>query len=100
IEIVDIGKMPDGRVYMCMEFLEGQPLSELIKQPTDPARALDILIQCCHGLAAAHQQQIVHRDMKPENIFVTHKNGQDVPKLLDFGIAKVSGSDGQNNLTR
>jgi eukaryotic-like serine/threonine-protein kinase len=100
IEIVDIGELGDGRVYMCMEFLEGKPLSELIKTPIDVARALNILIQTCHGLAAAHRQQIIHRDMKPENIFVTFRDGSDVPKILDFGIAKVSGNDGQNNLTR
>ncbi|MGE0872417.1 MAG: serine/threonine protein kinase [Kofleriaceae bacterium] len=101
IAIDDFGELPDGRLYMCMELLEGAPLNELITQPQSLDRLLNILIQTGHGLAAAHAKNIVHRDMKPENIFVTvGPNREDVPKLLDFGIAKVSGNDGQNNLTR
>ncbi|RMH43061.1 MAG: serine/threonine protein kinase [Deltaproteobacteria bacterium] len=100
IDISDVGSLPDGRVYMCMELLDGQPMSDLIRRPLDPARILHILIQTCDGLAAAHRHGIVHRDMKPENIFVTVRDGMEVPKLLDFGIAKVTGNDGQNNLTR
>ena len=77
------------------------PLNDLIMQPQPVERLLNILIQTGHGLAAAHAKGIVHRDMKPENIFVTFgPNNEDVPKLLDFGIAKVAGNDGQNNLTR
>jgi serine/threonine-protein kinase len=73
----------------------------MIQQPMAADRLLNILIQTGHGLAAAHAKGIVHRDMKPENIFVTiDAQGQDVPKILDFGIAKVSGNDGQNHLTR
>jgi serine/threonine-protein kinase len=100
IEISDIGELPDKRVYMCMEFLEGAAFNDIIKQPIDPIRALHILIQTCDGLSAAHHHSIVHRDMKPENIFITTRDSAEVPKLLDFGIAKVSGNDGQNNLTR
>jgi len=100
IAIEDFNTLPDGRIYLCMELLNGQPLNDMIQQPMAPDRLLDILIQTGHGLAAAHAKGIVHRDMKPENIFVTQKNGRDVPKLLDFGIAKVSQADGNNNLTR
>jgi hypothetical protein len=64
-------------------------------------RLLNILIQTGHGLAAAHAKGIVHRDMKPENIFVTiGSQNEDVPKILDFGIAKVAGNEGGNHLTR
>src|SRR5262249_38601780 len=91
--------LPDGRVYMAMEFLQGHPLNELLQQgPLPLPRALDILIQVGKGLAAAHAKGITHRDMKPENIFVTNKEGRDVPKILDFGIAKVN-TGGAQNLT-
>jgi eukaryotic-like serine/threonine-protein kinase len=102
IGIEDFGQLPDGRIYLCMELLDGAPLNDLIAHGNlPPDRVLNILIQTGHGLAAAHAKGIVHRDMKPENIFVTRgPGGEDIPKLLDFGIAKVAGNEGQNNLTR
>ena len=101
IGVEDFGELPDGRLYMCMELLNGAPLNDLITQPQPLERLLNIMIQTGHGLAAAHAKNIVHRDMKPENIYVTvGPNNDDIPKLLDFGIAKVAGNDGQNNLTR
>jgi serine/threonine-protein kinase len=101
IAIEDFGQLPDNRIYMCMELLNGAALNDMITQPMPVDRLLNILIQTGHGLAAAHAKHIVHRDMKPENIFVTiGPNGEDIPKLLDFGIAKVAGNDGANNLTK
>ncbi len=97
IGIEDFGTLADGRVYLAMELLEGQPLNDMLQEPMDPMRLLRIMIQTGDGLTAAHDKGIVHRDMKPENIFVT---SGDVPKLLDFGIAKVSQGEGQNHLTR
>jgi serine/threonine-protein kinase len=101
IAIEDFGQLIDGRIYMCMELLNGAALNDMITQPLAVDRLLNILIQTGHGLAAAHAKNIVHRDMKPENIFVTiGPNGEDIPKILDFGIAKVAGNDGENHLTR
>jgi eukaryotic-like serine/threonine-protein kinase len=100
ITIDDFGTMPDGRIYMAMEFLQGQALNDIVAQgQLQMPRALDILIQVTRALAAAHAKGITHRDMKPENIFVTQRDGRDVPKVLDFGIAKVSGADAGQNLT-
>lgn len=101
VKIDDFVVLGDGRIYMSMELLSGSPLNELIRTPVASERLLDIMIQTGHGLAAAHAKGIVHRDMKPENIFVTiGPEGEDIPKILDFGIAKVSGNEGQNHLTR
>jgi tRNA A-37 threonylcarbamoyl transferase component Bud32 len=101
IAIEDFGQLADGRIYMCMELLNGAALNDLITQPIGVDRLLNIMIQTGHGLAAAHAKGIVHRDMKPENIFVTiGPSGEDIPKILDFGIAKVAGNEGQNHLTR
>src|ERR1700733_2307936 len=101
IGIDDFGQLSDGRIYMCMELLNGAALNDMIQQPMSADRLLNILIQTGHGLAAAHAKGIVHRDMKPENIFVTiGPRGEDIPKILDFGIAKVAGNDDQNHLTR
>jgi eukaryotic-like serine/threonine-protein kinase len=100
IQIDDFGTLPDGRIYMAMEYLQGAPLNDILAREVVPLpRALDILIQTARGLAAAHAKGITHRDMKPENIYVTNRDGKEVPKILDFGIAKVSGGDTAQNLT-
>jgi len=100
IQIDDFGTLPDGRIYMAMEFLDGLALNDMLhREPLPLPRALDILIQVGRGLAAAHAKGITHRDMKPENVFVTAKDGRDVPKILDFGIAKVTQTDTAQNLT-
>ena len=102
IEIEDFATLPSGAVYLAMEFLAGQPLSERMRATPSPsfAEALDVMLQVASGLAAAHEKGIVHRDMKPENIFLIEKYGRPVVKILDFGIAKVSGADGNKSLTR
>jgi hypothetical protein len=99
-QIVAVG-IADGRIYLCMELLEGAALGELTTHPIAVDRLLDIFLQAGQGLAAAHARGIVHRDLKPDNIFVTTgPTGEDVPKLLDFGITEVSGNDGQHHRTR
>jgi serine/threonine protein kinase len=102
IEIEDFATLPDGSVYLAMEFLVGVALSDRMRQEPAPtfAEALDIMLQVSSGLAAAHDKGIVHRDMKPENIFLGQKYGRPLVKILDFGIAKVSGAEGNRSLTR
>ncbi len=102
IEIDDFATLPSGAVYLAMEFLRGKALSERMRTPP-PMRvdeALDVLLQVCRGLDAAHQKGIVHRDMKPENVFLAEKHNRVIVKILDFGIAKVSGAEGSQSLTR
>ncbi|MSP60547.1 MAG: serine/threonine protein kinase [Myxococcales bacterium] len=102
VDVEDFGRLPDGSVYLAMEMLVGQALADRLRKP--PAlplgEYLDYAIQVCQGLSAAHAKGIVHRDMKPENIFLTEKHGQTVCKILDFGIAKVSGEGAGHSLTR
>jgi serine/threonine-protein kinase len=97
IEIDDFATLPDGSVYLAMEFLDGMSLADKMRESTmiPVTDGLDISMQVSHGLGAAHDKGIIHRDMKPENIFVAVKRERTLVKILDFGIAKVSGHEGQ-----
>jgi serine/threonine-protein kinase len=93
VDISDFGETPDGSSYFVMELLDGEDLATVLQRETTIplARAADILLQCCKALGAAHSKGIVHRDMKPENIFLTQREGRpDFVKIVDFGIAKMS----------
>jgi serine/threonine-protein kinase len=99
IDIIDFGEAPDGSTYFVMEYLNGESLGALLDQRGKlPVNMVcDIAIQLCDGLAAAHDQQIVHRDLKPDNIVLLKPQGTFAGqsyfcKILDFGIAKVSGA--------
>jgi serine/threonine protein kinase len=93
VKVFMYGELDDGSLYIVMEYLEGKNLNQLVRHegPMPPERALPILIQACGALEEAHRQGIVHRDLKPENIFICNQGGlKDYPKLLDFGLAKVT----------
>jgi len=92
IDITDIGEDDEGRAYIVMELLEGLDLGQVLQRsgPMHVHRAVHLIRQICRGLAAAHDKQIVHRDMKPENVFLTQRDDRlDVVKIMDFGISKV-----------
>jgi serine/threonine-protein kinase len=87
------GELDDGSLYIVMELLEGKNLNQTVRSegPFPVARALPVLIQVCGALEEAHQAGIIHRDMKPENIFLCQQGKlRDYPKVLDFGLAKVT----------
>jgi serine/threonine-protein kinase len=91
IDVFDLGRTPDGLLFMVMELLDGKPLATLLQQtPLMPVPlAVNLMNQVLGGLAAAHKHGIVHRDLKPDNIFII--DTEDRPnfvKIVDFGIAK------------
>jgi len=94
--IYDFGETPDGLIYLAMEFIEGEPLTDVLER--DGAlplpRATAVFLQTADALQAAHDLGIVHRDLKPDNIMLSRrKSGGDVVKVVDFGIAKAVGGN-------
>lgn len=91
IEIFDYGRSTHGDFYYVMEYLPGLSLSDLVRRrgPLPPGRVIYLLRQVCDALREAHAAGLIHRDIKPGNIFSAHRGGvYDVAKLLDFGLVK------------
>ncbi|HEY3446792.1 MAG TPA: serine/threonine-protein kinase [Myxococcales bacterium] len=91
VDIYDFGTTPDGRDYVVMEQLTGEPLDRVITEraPLRPAEVAEILVEVCDALAAAHCAGVIHRDLKPSNVFlVLPPHGTRYVKLFDFGLAK------------
>ena len=85
--LLDGGTTPDGRPYFVMEYILGQPIDVYCRERLlDVSAKLRLFLQVCEAVSYAHQSLIVHRDLKPGNILVT---ADGVPKLLDFGVAKL-----------
>ncbi len=92
IDITDFGETEDGFVYLVMEYLQGRPLSrEIATGPMHAWRVVKIARQVAEGLARAHEQGVVHRDIKPDNVFLIENRGEpDFVKVLDFGVARFA----------
>jgi eukaryotic-like serine/threonine-protein kinase len=93
VKVLLYGELDDGSLYIVMEYLEGKNLNQAVRKegPLPVERAIPILVQVCGALHEAHLQGIVHRDLKPENLFLSTNGGlKDYPKVLDFGLAKVT----------
>ena len=101
--VYDFGETRDGLVYLAMEYVDGEPLTNLLRRETrlEPARAARIVAQVGDGLDAAHALGIVHRDLKPDNIMITQgRDGGDWVKIVDFGIAKEAGGGEGQQVTK
>lgn len=104
VDVYDVGKQ-GSTVFLVMEYLYGEPLTAVLERgPQNPTDVIQLLIPAMRGVAAAHQQGVVHRDLKPDNIFLC-RSPEGVPreaKVLDFGISKMSGQGNQTSprLTR
>jgi serine/threonine protein kinase len=89
-KVFDCGYTDNGLKFMAMQFLEGRELSTVIGRPVPPRQCVDLIMQIVSGLEHAHSRGVVHRDLKPDNIFVTRDHdGREVLKIVDFGIAKL-----------
>lgn len=100
VRVLDFRNDPDEVPFLVMELLEGESLRQLILREGSltPQRATRIFLQVLSALAAAHRLGIVHRDIKPSNIVLTRsETGEEVPKLVDFGIAQSMADDGDTN---
>jgi len=103
VEIFDYGRTDDGTFYYVMEYLPGMSLASLVEQhgPLPPERAVHLLIQTCDALREAHAVGLIHRDIKPGNIFAAQRGGVfDVAKLLDFGLVKPVAENDSVDLTQ
>ena len=95
VRFTETGELDDGACYLVMEMLQGESLGDrLARDHRIPWRqAIDILRGVLHGLDHAHQCNVVHRDIKPDNVYLADQGGEPVIKLLDFGIAKFLAGD-------
>ncbi|MEA2462366.1 MAG: eukaryotic-like serine/threonine-protein kinase, partial [Acidobacteriota bacterium] len=101
VTIHDFGLLPSGHAYLVMEYLDGDTLRKTITsgpQPVEPA--LELLCTVGEAIDAAHRAGVVHRDLKPENIMlVREQHTNPTPRVLDFGLAKMTGPIGENDAT-
>src|SRR6266576_4389471 len=100
VRVNDFGESENGVVFLVMEYLDGRTLKEIIKSegPMALDRVVEIVRQVAGALDAAHQQGVVHRDLKSDNIMLSQTNGSDWAKVLDFGIAKIQQGDGARDV--
>jgi len=102
VDIYDSGRLDDGRPFIAMELLEGESLYDRMARIRiiDIPTTVRVIQHCAKGLMKAHAAGIVHRDLKPENIFLTHdENGEEIGKILDFGLAKFYAPVGSDEKT-
>ena len=100
VTVTDFGEDEKGVVFLVMEYLDGRTLKEIIKSDGAMAvhRAVEIIRQVAGALDAAHEQGVVHRDLKSDNIMLSQTKGGEWAKVLDFGIAKIQQPEGARDI--
>src|SRR5436190_16144193 len=95
VSVTDFGESEDGVVFLVMEYLDGRTLKEIVKSqgPMQLERVAEIVRQVAGALDAAHEQGVVHRDLKSDNVMLSKATGGEWAKVLDFGIAKIQQSN-------
>lgn len=102
VEIYEVGRLDDGRPFLAMEYLEGETVEHRMRhrgRPFEIGEALEIGQAVLNGLAAAHEKKILHRDLRPANLFLARVRGEEVLKILDFGISRQFGDASDSTLT-
>ena len=101
VGVYDVNRTEDGRPYVVFDYLEGIDLGDLIDErgPLPPKLAAAIVQQICRGLSAAHDRGVIHRDIKPQNIWLTGDPDHPQVKVLDFGVSRLT-DDASTNLTQ
>ncbi len=92
-KVLDAGTTPTGGPYFVMELVKGVPITEYCDQNhLSPRERLELFVAVCQAVQHAHQKGIIHRDLKPSNVLVARYDDRPVPKVIDFGVAKATGS--------
>jgi serine/threonine protein kinase len=98
--VFDCGQTESGLKFMAMQLLEGCELAHVIGRPFPPSQCIHLVQQILRGLDHAHQHRVIHRDLKPDNVFVTRDHeGREILKIVDFGIAKLVDEELVDGLT-
>ena len=91
VSVVDFGETDEGLLYLVMDYIEGEELHRVVgkQAPFSTARAINLLRQLARGLGHAHDRGLVHRDFKTENVLITRDGGDEIARIVDFGIAVI-----------
>jgi serine/threonine-protein kinase len=99
LEVLDLGQLDDGDLFLVMEYLDGEALSDRVRKlgRMSPEQMVPLMLEVLEGLAAAHDAGIIHRDLKPDNIFILKEKAghKDFVKIIDFGISKFQPMSGE-----
>jgi serine/threonine protein kinase len=89
VRVHDIGALPDGRPYFVMDLADAGTLADVVREGCPPEVALRLGAEACRGLQVLHDQGVVHRDVKPENLLLTRRGGEAHVVIADLGMAKA-----------